>query len=85
MPKTRRTLADAPISTDPTDPPHDRLLDFKAVSERLGGFSRQGIWAAVNEGRFPKPFKLGRRIFCFEAESNEWLRTSRLSLRSRAS
>lgn len=39
----------------------DRLIDVRAVGERLGVSTRQ-IWKLTSSGRLPRPIRLGRSV-----------------------
>ena len=50
-----------------------RLLDRRAV-EVMTGLSRSAIYAAMNDGTFPKPIRIGTRgVRWFEHEVLDWI------------
>lgn len=50
-----------------------RFIRRKAVEERTG-LARSTIYQMVNEGRFPRPVRLGgRAVAWLETEINDWV------------
>jgi prophage regulatory protein len=50
-----------------------RFIRRKAVEERTG-LARSTIYQMVNEGRFPRPVRLGgRAVAWLENEVNDWV------------
>jgi prophage regulatory protein len=50
-----------------------RFIRRKAVEERTG-LARSTIYQMVNEGRFPRPVRLGgRAVAWLETEVNDWV------------
>ena len=67
MPQTEQST----LSQAAENPP--RLLRFPEVMARTGK-SRAGIYAAINQGDFPCPVKLGSMSVAFiESEINAWI------------
>lgn len=51
-----------------------RLLTFKDLNSRGIPYSRQWLDRLINDGKFPRPLKIGaRRIAWIEAEIEQWL------------
>lgn len=54
---------------------NDRILRRPEVEKRIG-LSRSTIYAAMAEGTFPKPIRLGKRAVGWPSSSiDEWLNT----------
>ncbi len=45
-----------------------RYLSFKELQDKFGGRGRSTIYRDVENGRLPKPVKLGSRLYWVEAD-----------------
>lgn len=45
-----------------------RYLSFRDLQEKLGGRGRTTIYRDVEQGRIPKPLKIGSRLYWVEAD-----------------
>ena len=50
-----------------------RFLTFKSLQDKLGGRGRTTIYRDLEQGRLPKPLKLGGRLYWNEAELDAFL------------
>ena len=50
----------------------DRLLTTEALCELLP-LERTTIWRLWKQGKFPKPFRIGRRTFWLRADIERWI------------
>jgi predicted DNA-binding transcriptional regulator AlpA len=50
-----------------------KYLNFADLRSKLGGRSRAAIYVDMNAGRFPKPLKLGRRLYWPEHIVDDYL------------
>lgn len=50
-----------------------RVVTARAATRGITGFSAKHIYHLINEGKFPKPFKLGRASLWRLSEINRWL------------
>ncbi|MAM63512.1 helix-turn-helix domain-containing protein [Maritimibacter sp. UBA3975] len=46
----------------------ERYLTFQDLQAKLGGRGRTTIYRDVENGRLPKPFKIGSRLYWREAD-----------------
>lgn len=58
-------------------PPQIKYLRFKDLCEKLGGRSRSSVYRDLENGRLPKPIRVGSRPFWIEDEVDEFLRNRR--------
>ena len=59
----------------------DRFLRWPEVKQRIG-YSRSQIYLLIQQGKFPKPYKLGERASAWlESSINEWI-SGRLAAKS---
>lgn len=56
-----------------------RYLNFNELRAKLGGRGRSTIYRDVENGRLPKPLKLGSRLYWVEAEVDHHLREQDLT------
>jgi excisionase family DNA binding protein len=54
----------------------EKHLSAEEIIEKLG-ISRKTLDNWIEKGQFPKPFKIGRRIFWKESEIEEYLESTR--------
>lgn len=59
-------------------PPKVKYLRFKDLCVKLGGRSRSSIYRDLENGRLPKPMRIGSRPYWIEDEIDEFLRNRRL-------
>ena len=50
-----------------------RTVSAKAATRGITGFSSKHIYHLINEGKFPKPLKIGRASLWRLSEINGWL------------
>ncbi len=50
-----------------------RTITAKAATRGITGFSAKHIYHLINEGKFPKPIKIGRASLWRLSEINRWL------------
>lgn len=55
----------------PRGPP--RYLNKKEALQRIGGFSYMTVWQWMRDGKFPRSFLIGGRVFFLESEINDWI------------
>ncbi len=60
----------------------DRWLMYKHITE-ITTFTRQHIYKLVEAGKFPQPFKFGRKILWKESEVCEWMEKQEATARPR--
>ena len=48
-------------------------LNFKQLSEKLGGRSRSSLYRDVEIGRIPEPIRIGSRLYWIESQVDEVL------------
>jgi predicted DNA-binding transcriptional regulator AlpA len=56
---------------------HEKILKLSAVIEQTG-LTRNKITQKINNGTFPKPFKLNKQNAWLETEINYWLKKEKL-------
>lgn len=49
-----------------------RFVSIKETRERMGGMPQSTLYQKIKEGKFPKPFKVGRRNVFDEDELAEF-------------
>lgn len=54
-----------------------KYLSFQELCAKLGGRGRTTVYNDVEQGRLPKPLKLGGRLFWMEVEVDEALSQQR--------
>ena len=50
-----------------------RTVTAKAATRGITGFSAKHIYHLINQGKFPKPIKIGRASLWRVSEINKWL------------
>ncbi len=54
-----------------------KYLTRKQLSEKLGGRSSASIYRDMAAINFPKPFKVGGRVYWLETEIEQWMNARR--------
>ena len=49
-------------------------LNMKQLTDKLGGIARSSVYRLIEEGRLPKPLRLGGRLLWPESEIDEAMR-----------
>jgi prophage regulatory protein len=66
-------------------PTAERYLTLSELREKLGRRSRSAIYVDIDEGRLPRPLKLGGRLYWPEGELDAHLRALRAATAPEAS
>ncbi|WP_341259254.1 helix-turn-helix transcriptional regulator [Morganella morganii] len=59
-------------TTTAPSPLDEPLVDMKFIT-KFTGLTDKWFYKLIQEGRFPKPIKLGRSSWWFRSEVNAWL------------